>query len=147
MSIQTYSKYPLKVSPENVPCRDDKRRENARAAIWSTGFVWQAERLWTILQPLAQNNNPKLHNLMWLSYSPVSPPTQNLKGQRFPTGAQILCTCRRPHSGFTRANALQTHPRSTFTWSVGTVNLVLGSTEDPILKEKRALKNAVTVVM
>lgn len=75
--IQTYSKYPLKVSPETAPCRDE-RRENARAAIWSTGFVWQAERIWAILQPLAQNNNPMLRNLMWLSCSPVGPPTQNL---------------------------------------------------------------------
>lgn len=73
--------------------------------------VMGSERMWAILQPQAQNNSPTLLNLMWLSRSPVSPPTKSLNtwAKCFQwVSAQILCTCLRLHSACIGASALQT---------------------------------------
>lgn len=77
--------------------------------------VMGAERMRTILQPLAQNNNPILLNFVWVLLSSGSPPTQNQNtwAKHFQrVSACILCTCLRLHSVCIRASALQmlNHP-------------------------------------
>lgn len=74
--------------------------EKTRAPISSAGFMWEAQRMWAILQPLAQNSSLMAHNFMCLSCSPVSSFTQNLNTwtKHFQqVSTQMLCACLRPH--------------------------------------------------
>lgn len=119
-------------------------RKSKSSCVINRICVMGTERMWAMLQPLAQNNNPMPRSLTWLSCPPVSPPTQNLNtwAKHFQrVSAQTLCTCPNSHSACIRASALKMHPRPTFMWSVGAADLRLAHAKVPILKEKISLKN------